>query len=142
MISVEKLKEVQERRDILEKLAHTAAMADNEHLRFACANLLAFGYAKVRLDPFDETDTGAQMREAAKYLDWCGLERTYGDDEMDVHRFHFDRREKEVLSITEAAELLGVSRQRVFTMLKEGKLEGRKVGRTWSVYKESVDARR
>ena len=47
----------------------------------------------------------------------------------------------DVVSITEAADMLDVSRQRVHAMLQSGKLEGRKVGNTWSVYRDSVENR-
>ena len=49
--------------------------------------------------------------------------------------------EAESVSITEAAELLGVSRQRVHVLLQNGQLEGRKVGNTWSVSRQSVENR-
>ena len=44
-------------------------------------------------------------------------------------------------SITEAAQMLGVSRQRVHVMLQAGQLDGRKVGNTWCVDRESVARR-
>lgn len=44
-------------------------------------------------------------------------------------------------SITEAAENLGVSRQRVHAMLKAGQLEGRKIGNTWAISRDSVAKR-
>lgn len=44
-------------------------------------------------------------------------------------------------SITEAAGMLGVTRQRVHAMLKAGKLHGRKIGNTWSVDIASVENR-
>ena len=49
--------------------------------------------------------------------------------------------EENLLSVTEAAELLGVTRQRVQVMLTTGKLEGVKVGKTWIVYRDSVNRR-
>lgn len=47
----------------------------------------------------------------------------------------------EFVSITDAAEILGVSRQRVFALLKNGQLSGRKVGGTWSVCRWSAEKR-
>lgn len=44
-------------------------------------------------------------------------------------------------SITEAAEILGVSRQRVHQMLQAGQLNGHKVGNAWAVYRYSVEGR-
>ena len=44
-------------------------------------------------------------------------------------------------SITEAAGILDVSRQRVHAMLKSGILEGHKVGNQWSIYRWSVENR-
>ena len=41
-------------------------------------------------------------------------------------------------SITEAAETLGLTRQRVHAMLKSGILKGEKIGNTWMVTKDSV----
>ncbi|MBR2681376.1 MAG: excisionase family DNA-binding protein [Exiguobacterium sp.] len=49
--------------------------------------------------------------------------------------------EADIISLTEAAELLNVSRQRVHILLQNGQLEGFKVGNTWNVYKSSVDSR-
>ncbi len=49
--------------------------------------------------------------------------------------------EANLLSVTEAAEMLGVTRQRVQVMLTSGKLEGVKVGNTWIVYRDSVNRR-
>ena len=49
--------------------------------------------------------------------------------------------ERGVISLTEAAELLGVSRQRVHILLQNGQLDGFKVGNTWNVYRASVDKR-
>lgn len=48
---------------------------------------------------------------------------------------------KELVSITQAAEILGLSRQRVHVMLQKGQLDGFKVGNVWNVYKDSVDRR-
>jgi excisionase family DNA binding protein len=44
------------------------------------------------------------------------------------------------LSISEAAHLLKVSRQRVHVMLQSGKLDGVKVGSTWIIHRDSVEA--
>ena len=46
-----------------------------------------------------------------------------------------------IISLTEAADMLGLSRQRVHVLLKDGKLDGFKVGKTWSVYRRSVEDR-
>lgn len=46
----------------------------------------------------------------------------------------------ELVSMTEAAELIGVSRQRVHQLLQAGKLDGYKVGNTWSIYRYSVES--
>ena len=47
----------------------------------------------------------------------------------------------DVVSATEAAEMLGVSRMRVNQLLNESKLDGRKVGNAWQVYRYSVEER-
>ena len=52
-----------------------------------------------------------------------------------------DMEHGEVVSLTEAAEMLGVTRQRVHILLQNGKLNGYKVGNAWSVYKASVEQR-
>lgn len=54
-----------------------------------------------------------------------------------------DRKEWEadIISLTEAAEMLDLSRQRVHVLLQNGQLEGFKVGNTWNVYKSSVEER-
>lgn len=44
-------------------------------------------------------------------------------------------------SITEAAGILNVSRQRVHEMVKAGILQGHKVGNQWSIYRYSVENR-
>jgi excisionase family DNA binding protein len=49
--------------------------------------------------------------------------------------------ERGVVSATEAAELLGVSRMRVNQLLNDGKLDGFRVGKTWTVYRDSVERR-
>ena len=46
-----------------------------------------------------------------------------------------------LVSVQEAADLLGVNRQRVHQLLDGGKLEGAKVGGTWIVDRASVDRR-
>ena len=49
--------------------------------------------------------------------------------------------EESTISMTEAAEMLDVSRQRVHVLLQNRQLEGFKVGNTWNVYKSSVENR-
>lgn len=49
--------------------------------------------------------------------------------------------ERSVYSITEAAGILGISRQRVHTLIQSGKLDAHKVGNTWQVYRYSIDKR-
>lgn len=49
--------------------------------------------------------------------------------------------EASIISLTEAAEMLGVSRQRVHILLQNGQLDGFKVGNSWNVYRESVENR-
>ena len=58
------------------------------------------------------------MKRAVKTLDW-----------------------ERLLSVQEAADMLGVNRQRVHQLLDKGALEGYKVGGTWIVDKESVRKR-
>lgn len=48
----------------------------------------------------------------------------------------------EFMSITDAADTLDLTRQRVHVMLKSGKLTGRMIGSTWFVCRESVMRRR
>lgn len=49
--------------------------------------------------------------------------------------------ERGMYDVAETAALLDVSRQRVHQLLNEGKLEGRKIGKTVYVYRYSVDNR-
>lgn len=49
--------------------------------------------------------------------------------------------ESDECSITEAAEMLGLSRQRVHILLQNGQLEGRKVGNAWIINRDSVEHR-
>lgn len=45
-----------------------------------------------------------------------------------------------MLSTSDIAEKLGVTRQTVFNWIKSGKLFGLKIGGTWRVYQEDFDA--
>jgi hypothetical protein len=47
----------------------------------------------------------------------------------------------EYVSITDAADMLGITRQRVHVMLQHGQLFGRKVGNAWMIARASVIAR-
>lgn len=47
----------------------------------------------------------------------------------------------EFMSITDAADELNISRQRVHVLLKDGTLSGRMVGNAWIVCRESVENR-
>ena len=49
--------------------------------------------------------------------------------------------EQSLISMTEAAEMLGISRQRVHVLLQNNQLEGFIVGNTWNVYTNSVQER-
>lgn len=46
-----------------------------------------------------------------------------------------------IICLTDAAEMLGVTRQRVHVLLQNGQLDGFKVGNSWNVYRESVENR-
>ena len=48
----------------------------------------------------------------------------------------------EFVSLTYAADMLDVTRQAVHKLLQAGKLDGRKVGNTWSVCRASVEGYR
>lgn len=50
--------------------------------------------------------------------------------------------ENSIISLTEAAELLGVSRQRVHALLQNEQLDGFMVGNTWCIYRDSVEQRK
>lgn len=47
-----------------------------------------------------------------------------------------------MLNTKEAARKLGISETRIRTLLNNGQLEGVKIGRTWLVSEESIEARR
>lgn len=47
-----------------------------------------------------------------------------------------------LMSVQEAADALGVNRQRVHQLLDTGKLDGRKVGGTWVLDRASVEERK
>lgn len=47
----------------------------------------------------------------------------------------------EYVSLTDAAEMLGVSRQRVHVMLQNGQLNGRLIGNAWIIARASVASR-
>jgi excisionase family DNA binding protein len=44
----------------------------------------------------------------------------------------------EMISTAEAAEILGLHRTSVTRLVKQGKLDGERVGRSWIVYKQSA----
>lgn len=50
--------------------------------------------------------------------------------------------ESSIISLTEAAEMLGVSRQRVHVLLQNEQLDGFMVGNTWCIYHDSVEQRK
>lgn len=50
-----------------------------------------------------------------------------------------DRRIPDLVSVTEAAGMLGVTRQAVLLMAGNGHLPGRKVGATWVFRRATVD---
>lgn len=45
-----------------------------------------------------------------------------------------------VVTTTKAAEMLGVTRQRIVQLITDGKLQAHKVGRDWLIRSESVEA--
>jgi len=47
---------------------------------------------------------------------------------------------REVLSVTRAARLLGKSPDSIYRWLDAGRLAGRKVGGRWLIYRDSVEA--
>ena len=49
--------------------------------------------------------------------------------------------ERSIISLTEASEMLKLSRQRVHVLLCNGQLDGFKVGNAWIIYRESVEKR-
>ena len=80
----------------------------------------------------------------------CWICRAFGrDDRIDYDlpaghpgAFEVDElpSERGEYSITEAAGILGISRQRVHQLLQAGKLDGHKVGNTWNIYRYSVES--
>lgn len=48
----------------------------------------------------------------------------------------------EYITTKQAAEVLGVTHQRVCKMLKDGVLKGQKFGHVWQVNKAAVEARK
>lgn len=48
--------------------------------------------------------------------------------------------ESEEISLTEAADLLKVSRTRIWQIIQEGRLSARKIGKQWVITRESVEA--
>lgn len=49
--------------------------------------------------------------------------------------------ENSIVSMTEAAELLGLSRQRVHILLNNKQLDGFMVGNAWLVYRDGIESR-
>jgi excisionase family DNA binding protein len=89
----------------------------------------------------------AFYRVAHDIADRVGIEQGYllaPDIERPVGR----RVERELLSLTEAAELIGISRPAAHQALVEGRLKGQRVGKAWVVrrpdamaFKETRDGR-
>lgn len=48
--------------------------------------------------------------------------------------------QKEILNITETAELLRVSNQSVYNMIKDGRLKAIKIGREWRFMRKNLDS--
>lgn len=44
-----------------------------------------------------------------------------------------------LISVTDSAEVLALSRQRVLQMIDEGKLPAKKIGKTWILDRESLE---
>lgn len=44
-----------------------------------------------------------------------------------------------IISVTDSAEVLSLSRQRVLQMIDEGKLPAKKIGKTWILDRESLE---
>lgn len=49
--------------------------------------------------------------------------------------------EQSEYTITEAAEILGLTRQRVHVLINSGKLEAHKRGNSWFIYRRSIENR-
>ena len=101
-----------------------------------------------------ERDHGHVREVAAVDEDWEGAAVTSAsafpcsDGTWELHLYDADGNDEaitlpptEFLSITDAAEVLGVTRQRVHKLLTNGRLHGRKVGEVWTVCRYSVEAR-
>lgn len=58
-----------------------------------------------------------------------------------VHLPQTAAREAEGLSVPQAAELLGVTRQRVLQLVESGALPAQRFGRMWVIPRDAVEAR-
>lgn|GEM_PF-4335014 len=72
--------------------------------------------------------------------DWQSVSATHCDI-ADYDWVDCTPTDDELIDVSEATELLDVSRQRVHQLIQAGQLEGRKVGKTWYVYRHSVERR-
>jgi excisionase family DNA binding protein len=98
-----------------------------------------------RLTP--QIATSAFYRVAHDIADRVGIEQGYLLA-PDVERPVGTRVERDLLSLTEAAELIGISRPAAHQALVEGRLKGQRVGNAWVVrradataFKETRDGR-
>lgn len=71
-----------------------------------------------------------------------------GDSTWELHLYDSDGADTaltlpptEFVSITDAAEILGVTRQRVHQLLKSGQLHGRQIGEAWMACRYNVEER-
>jgi excisionase family DNA binding protein len=50
-----------------------------------------------------------------------------------------EEEKRELVTVLQAGRLLGKSRDTIYRWLEEGRLEGRKVGGRWLVYRDAVE---
>ncbi|MFI5729167.1 helix-turn-helix domain-containing protein [Kribbella sp. NPDC051587] len=80
----------------------------------------------------------AQLRAAAAQLSNAAVAAAVSADGSTETEIAIDLEESEI-STAEAADRLGLTRERVCQLLNAGELLGRKSGRAWRVYGPSVD---
>ena len=112
------------------------ALADEDdkklHLLVACRNAYPLkGSLRVTAEVME-----SPLYKAARDIAWRhSVRQGKAGQEPDGEQIPVE----DVVSVTEAAEMLGISRAGIVHAVQHGRLRGRKIGKTWVLLKRSVE---